>query len=114
MYALYVTRERSRLQRTVDTRLDELTGFGLPPDAADAGSLLREQPDGPLPSVDRLARRALTSMGIELWLEQTGVRLTVSGLCLLMLASAVMAGFLTAVFAQIIWAALIGAAAGAF
>ena len=77
LFVMVAGRSRAALKKTVDDRLLEISGTGRSPDAE---SLLRTQSSGPLPGLDRVARQAVKGLAIERWLEQSGLRLSISGL----------------------------------
>lgn len=90
IYMLTANRSQSTLKRTVDDRLLEITGGGRVAGPAGDDSLIRAQSMGPLPAVDRVARQAMKGLAIERWLEQSGLRLSISGLFVLsMIAGAI-------------------------
>ena len=81
LYLLVARGGQSALRKTVEDRLREVQGRA--PEEEGADSLIREQEAGPLPGVDRMARRALKGSAIERWLEQSGLRVSLSGLLLI-------------------------------
>lgn len=96
LFALLAGRSQSALKRTVDSRLLELSG-AAPPDAGD-DSLIRTQSMGPLPSIDRAARRVVRGLAIERWLEQSGLSLSLSGLLVIAVGLGLAGAFATALF----------------
>jgi tight adherence protein B len=82
IFWLYMTvagRSQAALRRTVDHRLLEISGGGV---IAGGGSLLREHSTGPMPAVDR----AVKGLHIDRWLEQSGVKLSLSTLMVIAIA----------------------------
>ena len=78
-------RSDTALRKTLDTRLLEVTS-GTRPGEASADSLIRTQAMGPLPAIDRAARQAVQGIALERWVEQSGVRISISALVLIALA----------------------------
>jgi len=92
LYMLVAGRSQAALRRTVDYRLLELSGGGAI--AADGESLLRTQATGPLPAVDRAVR----GLHIDRWLEQSGVKLSLSALMVFAVVLGVLGLFTAAQF----------------
>src|SRR5262245_52489586 len=84
IYMLMAGRSQAKQERTLEQRLYEARGATASEPGAqpDDSSLLRTQSSGPLPNIDQIANRALKGSQFELWMEQTGTKLTVSA-CLL-------------------------------
>jgi tight adherence protein B len=98
-------------QRRLLTRLGELNR----PDAGggeDADGLVKEKHAGPLPVLDRLAGGTSRGVSLNRWLEQSGARITVSGLLLIALGSAFLCGFLGAVLSKMPVGWVVGGAIG--
>ena len=91
-------------QRRLQARLGELNA---PEEAApdDAGGLVKEKHVGALPVLDRFASGTSRGISMSRWLEQSGVRISLSGLLLAAIACAFVFGFLTAAIgrAQVGW-----------
>src|SRR5689334_2208454 len=84
IYMLLAGRSQAAKDKTLEQRLYEARGMapGEPGAETEDSSLLRTQSSGPLPNIDQIANRALKGSNFELWMEQTGTKLTVSA-CLL-------------------------------
>jgi len=80
-------------QRRLQARLGELNA---PEESAseDAGGLVIERHAGPLPVLDRFASGTSRGLSLTRWVDQSGVRMTVSALLLASLACAFVLGFL--------------------
>lgn len=103
---LYVSgRSQAALRKSVDDRLLEVTGAATPPEVE---SLLRRHSTGPVPLVDR----AVKGLDIERWLEQSGVRLSLSGLLLIALALGVLGLLVGTQVSHHAWVAALGFAIG--
>jgi tight adherence protein B len=82
-------------QRKLSSRLEEVSAVQ---DAApkDGEQLVKEQHDGLLPGFDRLAAGTARGFALARWIEQSGVRLSISGLLLISLLLAALFGFISA------------------
>jgi tight adherence protein B len=81
--------------RKLSSRLEEVTAVQ---EAApkDGEQLVKEQHSGLLPGFDRLAAGTARGSALAKWIEQSGVRLSISGLLLISLLLAVLFGFIAA------------------
>ena len=111
LYVLFAGRAQADLKRSVDERLFQLSNASRG-DVAD--SLIRTHATGPLPAVDRAARQAFSGLAIERWVEQSGLRLSISGLLLIALGLGALGAFVGARFSHRGLVAVLGfVAAGA-
>jgi tight adherence protein B len=106
-------RSQSAREKSLEQRLSEAAGGVAPPESSEAG-VFRAESTGPLPNIDRAARRALKGSTFELWLEQTGTGLSVSACILITLALGIAGGSAGMLLAGKAWAAAIGFAIGLF
>ncbi len=83
------------LQRKLNTRLEEVTAPDEP-EATDHAALVKERHAGPLPGLDRFASGTARGSALAYWIEQSGVRLSISALLLIALGSAAVTGFIVA------------------
>ena len=98
--------------RRLDRRLQEVST--LPIDVStDGDTVVKQRSEGPLPGVDRLASRTAAGSRLAKYIEQSGVRTTVSALGLMTLALAAVAGLLAYLFGGPWFLALIAASVGA-
>jgi tight adherence protein B len=109
LYVLITGRSQAAREKTIDDRLQEASGAPVGPMDE---SMLRTQSAGPLPNLDRVARKALKGLSFERWLEQTGTKLTVSGCLLMSLLLATGCAVLGLVFSHRSWVMPIGFALG--
>jgi tight adherence protein B len=95
-YLLFEGRsDSSALKKTLDHRLLEVTGAARP--AADGDdSLIRTQATGPLPLLDRAARQAVQGVALERWVEQSGLRISISALLLIAFVIGLVAALIAA------------------
>jgi tight adherence protein B len=82
-------------QRKLDARLAEVTST---PEAAEADgvAVVKEQDKGLMPGLDRMVAGTNHGSSLARWIEQSGVRLSISGLLMIALVSALVAGFIFA------------------
>lgn len=98
--------------RRVQMRLDELVRPGGDEEASDS-SLIKGSAAGPLPVFDRMIAESSRGVSMNRWLEQTGVKITGSGLLLVTLAGAFAGFVISAMFTALPPVRLVGAAIGA-
>jgi tight adherence protein B len=79
--------------RRLQTRLGELNTPDAP-EAEDAAGLVKTRHHGPLPVLDRLAGGTSRGLSLSRWVDQSGVRISLSALFLASLACAFIVGFL--------------------
>jgi len=99
------------LQRKLNTRLKEVTAADVP-EAADSAALVKERHSGPLPGLDRFASGTARGSALAYWIEQSGVRLSISALLLIALGSAAVVGLVVASARRMGAGWLIGGAVG--
>jgi tight adherence protein B len=99
------------LQRKLNTRLEEVTA----PDAVeaqDSAALVKTAHGGPLPGLDRFASGTARGSALASWVEQSGVRVSLSALLLIALGSAALVGLVVAGAARMPVGWVIGGALG--
>jgi tight adherence protein B len=98
-------------QRRLQARLGELSG---PEETGseDSGGLVKDMTQGPLPVLDRFASGTSRGLSMTKYVEQSGVRMTLSALFLAALACAVVFGFLLASVTRLQVGWIIGGAFG--
>ena len=99
-------------QKRLDTRILEITTPDAP-EGDEAGELLKDRQVGPLPGLDRLVGGSERGFALGRWIEQSGVRVTVSALLLASIAGGLGLGFLAATALKMKLGWLIGAPLGA-
>ena len=100
------------MQRKLETRLQELSQA---PDARVApidDHLLKPQAAGPLPALDRLLRGSARGSALSRWLEQTGVRTTLSAVVVKAVLTAIVVALGVGMAVRAPWGLPVGAAAG--
>ncbi len=100
------------LQRRLESRLQEISEA---PEQRPEGSsklLLKTEKAGPLPAIDRLVGGTAQGSALSRWLEQTGVRTTVSAVLLVAIASAVLVGMVVAIAVRASWGLPVGSLLG--
>ena len=98
-------------RRSLDQRLSEATGTASQVSAGDA-SMLRTESEGPLPNIDRVARRALKGSSFEQWLEQSGTGMSVGAFLLASLMFGIVLAFAAMTLVGKTWAVGIAFAVG--
>jgi len=86
-------------QRRLQSRLGELSITEVP-ETEDGGMLVKEKHAGPLPVLDRFASGTTRGFALARWLDQTGVKISLSGVLLSMLGAALVLGFLAATISR--------------
>lgn len=111
IFVLISRRSGSAHDKTMEQRLSEATGMATQGPVVDP-SMLRTESEGPLPNIDRVARRALKGSSFELWLEQSGTGLSVGAFILISLMVSVVLAVATMIFVGKMWAVAIAFALG--
>ena len=98
-------------QRKLDARLQELSA---PVDEAKAGDklLVKVQQVGPLPALDRLFAESPRGSAVAQWIEQSGLKVSVSGIVLIGLACGVLMALVAGVVTRAPWGLPVGFAFG--
>ena len=85
------------VQRRLNTRIEQMT---KPLDQLEAeesgGGLVKDRVSGPLPALDKLLGGTAKGSALSTWIEQSGVKITVSALLMASLVSSVVTGFIVA------------------
>ena len=97
-------------RRRLDARLQELSAPAE--EKAEADGLVKVSPEGPLPALDRVIGGTTRGSSLGRWIEQAGVKASISGIILIALGLAVVLGFLAAAFSGSLWGWPIGGAIG--
>jgi tight adherence protein B len=100
---------RRRLER-------RLTSLATQPDdqpaAGAAGLLVKVQHEGPLPAVDRILGGTTRGSAFGRWIDQSGVKVSISGLLVVALLAGVGLGLALGLVAQARWAFVLGGVVG--
>jgi tight adherence protein B len=83
------------MQRKLNARLGEVTAVAAETDAG-GEQLIKERHAGLLPRFDRMAAGTTQGFALARWIEQSGVRLSISGLLLMACLCGLVVGFITA------------------
>ena len=99
-------------QRRLDARLQELSA--PPPDEKDTGAkaLLKVGPMGPMPALDRLIGGTTRGSALGRWIEQAGVKMSISGVILIAITMSVGFALLGGILSGKTWALLLGGVIG--
>ncbi|HYT75432.1 MAG TPA: type II secretion system F family protein [Vicinamibacterales bacterium] len=82
-------------QKKLAARLTEITAPGTGAEK-DSTELVKSQHEGPMPGLDRFASGTARGSALAAWLEQSGARISISGLLLMASASGILVGFIVA------------------
>jgi tight adherence protein B len=101
------------LQRRLDTRLQEVSQPQVAAsDETPAKRLVKVQHEGPLPGVDRFLGTTTRGSALGQWIDQSGMRLSLSGVLLIAFGLAVLFALIAAVVVRSPLAWPVGAALG--
>lgn len=99
-------------QRTLERRLQELSAAPDAPEQPEAKGLVKVMHDGAMPSFDRLVGNTTRGSALGRWIDQSGVKASISGVCLIAVGLAVLIGFVASLFIGASWGLPLGAAIG--
>ena len=92
-------------RRALYKRLKEVSQFSSPDDDGDSKTaILKEQPVGPLPVIDRLVSGNRRGSAIAGWIEQSGAKTSVSAIVLMGTAVGLVLGMVASSLARAGWA----------
>jgi tight adherence protein B len=111
-YLLFTKLPGYLAQRKLDTRLLEITTPDAP-EGEEGGDLVKDRHIGPLPGLDRLVGGSARGFALGTWIEQSGLKISVSALLLASLASGAVLGFLGSLVLKMNLGWIIGGAFGA-
>jgi tight adherence protein B len=104
------------LQRKLEARLEEVAKGPEPEPVTGAdgqpSTLLRATEGGPLPAIDKYVSGTTRGSALGRWIEQSGVKTTISAILLLAIALAAVAGFLVMMLLNARWGFVLGAMVG--
>ena len=113
VFGLYLGAARipgMRMQKRLENRLQEIT---QPIDEKDIPKLLvKATAEGPIPALDRILGGTTRGSALGRWLEQSGMKASISGVLMIGAGLAVVLGFLTSAFTRSPWGIPVGAAVG--
>jgi tight adherence protein B len=100
------------MERKLESRLQEISQAPDELRANHGKDLLKSSKSGPLPALDRFLKETTRGSSIGRWLEQTGVRTTISAMLLIAVVLAVVVGLVVGMAVRAPWALPAGAAFG--
>jgi tight adherence protein B len=100
------------LQRRLDTRLQEVSQPIERVDDTNTKMLVKVQNVGPLPAVDRILAGTTKGSGLARWIDQSGMKLSLSGVLLVACALAAVLALVAGMIARSSYALPVGAAVG--
>jgi tight adherence protein B len=101
------------LQRRLESRLEQVTR-PVEENPSEPDGLVKQRHAGPLPSIDRFVSGTARGSALAGWVEQSGVKITVSALLLIALGCALVLGFIVATALRMSIGWVLGGAAGCF
>ena len=104
------------LQRKLEARLEEVA-MGSEPEPATGTdgapkALLKAIEGGPLPAIDKFVSGTTRGSALGRWIEQSGVKTTISAILLLAVVHALVVGFLLMMLLKAMWGFILGAMLG--
>jgi tight adherence protein B len=99
------------MQRKLESRLQELSQDPEPATTA-SSLLLKVQHVGPMPALDRMIGGTTRGSALGRWIDQSGVKASISGVIVVALCSALAVGLLAYIVTHLSWAFMAGAAIG--
>jgi tight adherence protein B len=100
------------LQRRLDTRLQEVSQPLAPVDETPAKMLVKVQNVGPMPAIDRILAGTTKGSALGRWIDQSGLKLSLSGVVLIGSGLAVLLALVASMIARSKYALPFGAALG--
>ena len=102
------------LQRKLEARLEEVSmGPDVEPMAdGQTNALLKVAQGGPMPAIDRFVGGTTRGSALGRWIEQSGVKTTISAMLLAGIGVAVALGFVVMLLVKARWGFLVGAIVG--
>jgi tight adherence protein B len=99
------------IQKKLEGRLKELT---LPPeaDSETPKALLKQTPEGPLPAVDRMFSGTTRGSNLGRWLEQSGMKVSISGVLIVAIGLGVGVALIAGLITRAPWGLPVGFAIG--
>jgi tight adherence protein B len=99
-------------QRRLDARLQEVSQPQEQDDDKPAKRLIKALNEGPVPAVDRMLATTARGFALSQWIEQSGMKVSLSGVLVIALALAGLLAIVGAAAARSRWAMPVGAALG--
>jgi tight adherence protein B len=96
-------RSKSTLEKSLEDRWHELAGVAPVGANTDGSSVVRTVKAGPLPNLDRIARRAIQGSSLETWLEQSGTGITPSSFVITSVGLGVISALMSVMFSNHGW-----------
>lgn len=99
------------MQRKLEGRLLELSQ--LPEDPKEQGKLLvKVQHSGPMPAIDRILGGTTRGSALGRWIDQSGMKASISGVLLIASVLALVLGLIAFVLVRVLWIVPVAAAIG--
>ena len=99
-------------QRRLEARLGQLSAPDQSAETEEGGAVVKERHQGPLPALDKFAGGTSRGLSLTRWIDQSGVRVTLSALLLASIACAFVLGFVVASLSKMGMGWIIGGGVG--
>jgi tight adherence protein B len=96
------------LRRRIEARMLDVGS----PEAEESEELVKRSPEGPIPSIDRLAGTLGSGASLARLIEQAGSRMSISAVLLMAAGSGIVCGVAAGLVLRVSWAVLAGGAIG--
>lgn len=96
-YTAVIKLPQMLLQRRLDTRLQEVSQPQVTSEETPAKRLVKVQHEGPLPAVDRFLGTTTKGSALGQWIDQSGMKLSLSGVLLIAFGLAALLGLIASI-----------------
>jgi tight adherence protein B len=100
------------LQRKVDARLEEISLPETDPETGKTSTLVKDRVQGPIPVVDRFVAGSTHGSALGRWIDQSGVKTSISAVLLMACGCAAAGGLLVMFTIRVTWVIPVGCALG--
>ena len=111
LYLLMPGGHEARLRRKVKDRLDQITS-GRGDEETTASDLIKTLAASPLPAVDRVAGQTSRGSALQRWIEQSGVRISISSVLVMATGLGIVFALVAGMLARPSWVPLVGGIVG--
>lgn len=108
LYFATAERRQAHARRRLQSRIEQVSAPMEPAAAEKLASLLKGRIEGPLPVVDRLVGTTSRGSALGRWIEQAGMKRSVSAILLMALVSGAAVGTVAGMLVRSPWATLAG------
>jgi tight adherence protein B len=111
-YSAYSQMPQMMEQRRLDQRLQELSAPPDAPEQTESKGLIKTMHVGAMPALDRLIGNTTRESALGRWLDQSGVKVSLSGVFLMAMGLAVLMALVTGALVGSKWGWIVGGAIG--